>query len=104
MRTIQRDSRVALLTNQMGLVESLTNMLDQLNRSQKALNQYLEVKRSLFPRFYFLGDEDLLEILGQATRPQIIQSHLKKLFSGRLCRSCNRHMARFCNQFSTNHV
>ncbi|XP_022659262.1 cytoplasmic dynein 2 heavy chain 1-like [Varroa destructor] len=82
MRTIQRDSRVALLTNQMGLVESLTNMLDQLNRSQKALNQYLEVKRSLFPRFYFLGDEDLLEILGQATRPQIIQSHLKKLFSG----------------------
>ncbi|OQR74458.1 cytoplasmic dynein 2 heavy chain 1-like, partial [Tropilaelaps mercedesae] len=57
-------------------------MLDQLNRSQKALNQYLEVKRALFPRFYFLGDEDLLEILGQATRPQIIQSHLKKLFSG----------------------
>lgn len=82
MRGIQRDPRVVLLSNQMGIVETLTNMLDQLNRSQKALNQYLEVKRSLFPRFYFLGDEDLLEILGQATRPQIIQSHLKKLFSG----------------------
>ncbi|XP_028968661.1 cytoplasmic dynein 2 heavy chain 1 [Galendromus occidentalis] len=82
MRGIQRDPRVVLLSNQMGLVDSLTNMLDQLNRSQKALNQYLEVKRSLFPRFYFLGDEDLLEILGQATRPQIIQSHLKKLFAG----------------------
>lgn len=42
----------------------------------------LQVKRSKFPRFYFLGDEDLLEILGQATKPVIIQSHLRKLFAG----------------------
>lgn len=39
-------------------------------------------KRSLFPRFYFIGDEDLLEILGQATNPTVIQTHLKKLFAG----------------------
>ena len=39
-------------------------------------------KRSLFPRFYFIGDEDLLEILGQATNPLVIQTHLKKLFAG----------------------
>ena len=35
-----------------------------------------------FPRFYFLGDDDLLEILGQSTNPAVIQSHLKKLFQG----------------------
>lgn len=34
------------------------------------------------PRFYFLGDDDLLEILGQAKNPVVIQSHLKKLFQG----------------------
>ena len=34
------------------------------------------------PRFYFLGDDDLLEILGQAQNPTVIQSHLKKLFQG----------------------
>ena len=34
------------------------------------------------PRFYFLGDDDLLEILGQAKNPRVIQSHLKKLFQG----------------------
>ena len=36
----------------------------------------------MFPRFYFIGDDDLLEILGQATNPAVIQSHLKKLFAG----------------------
>lgn len=35
-----------------------------------------------FPRFYFIGDDDLLEILGQSKNPAVIQSHLKKLFAG----------------------
>lgn len=42
----------------------------------------LQEKRSIFPRFYFIGDDDLLEILGQATNPTVIQTHLKKLFAG----------------------
>ena len=36
----------------------------------------------MFPRFYFIGDDDLLEILGQSTNTVVIQSHLKKLFAG----------------------
>lgn len=39
-------------------------------------------KRTAFPRFYFIGDDDLLEILGQSTNPQVIQTHMKKLFQG----------------------
>ncbi len=42
----------------------------------------MEEKRNKFPRFYFLGDDDMLEILGQSQNPSIIQLHLKKLFSG----------------------
>lgn len=42
----------------------------------------MQEKRSQFPRFYFIGDDDLLEILGQATNPEVIQTHLKKLFAG----------------------
>jgi len=42
----------------------------------------VQEKRSSFPRFYFIGDDDLLEILGQSTNPAVIQTHLKKLFAG----------------------
>ena len=64
------------------LVDKLRTMLDQLERCQKALAEFLEAKRSAMPRFYFIGDDDLLEILGQAKNPAVIQSHLKKLFQG----------------------
>ena len=62
--------------------ETLDMLLDQLDRCQKALNSYLEEKRNIFPRFYFLGDDDLLELLGQSQNPVVIHSHLRKLFTG----------------------
>lgn len=43
---------------------------------------WCQEKRSAFPRFYFIGDDDLLEILGQSTKEKVVQAHLKKLFSG----------------------
>ncbi|KAM9852784.1 cytoplasmic dynein 2 heavy chain 1 isoform 4-T4 [Aulostomus maculatus] len=82
MSDIQRDNRVISLGSRAGIRNSLVNILDQLQRCQKSLNEFLEEKRSAFPRFYFIGDDDLLEILGQATNPTVIQSHLKKLFAG----------------------
>ena len=65
-----------------GLPDMLRTMVDQLERCQKALSDFLEEKRSAMPRFYFIGDDDLLEILGQAKSPSVIQAHLKKLFQG----------------------
>ncbi|XP_053561557.1 cytoplasmic dynein 2 heavy chain 1 [Bombina bombina] len=82
MSDIKRDNRVTLLTSRIGIRNALITILDQLQRCQKSLNEFLEEKRSAFPRFYFIGDDDLLEILGQSTNPTVIQSHLKKLFAG----------------------
>ncbi|KAM4743047.1 cytoplasmic dynein 2 heavy chain 1 isoform 3-T4 [Anableps anableps] len=82
MSDIQRDNRIVSLSLRAGIRNSLVTLLDQLQRCQKSLNEFLEEKRSAFPRFYFIGDDDLLEILGQATNPSVIQSHLKKLFAG----------------------
>ena len=61
-------------------------------RCQKSLNEFLEEKRSAFPRFYFIGDDDLLEILGQSKNPYVIQSHLKKLFAGIYSVKFNKEM------------
>lgn len=47
---------------------------------QRALEQYLETKRHVFPRFYFISNDDLLEILANAKKPELIQPHIKKLF------------------------
>ncbi|XP_063840903.1 LOW QUALITY PROTEIN: cytoplasmic dynein 2 heavy chain 1-like [Scylla paramamosain] len=82
MADVARDSKVVSLCRISGFRNTLSTLLDQLAWCQKSLNEYLEEKRTAFPRFYFIGDDDLLEILGQATNPEVIQSHLKKLFGG----------------------
>lgn len=42
----------------------------------------MQSKRNAFPRFYFLSNDDLLELLGQSSKEHIIQKHIKKLFPG----------------------
>lgn len=44
------------------------------------MDNYLAMKRDLFPRFYFMSDDELLEILANSDNKDIIQMHLKTLF------------------------
>ncbi len=55
---------------------------DSLNAIQKALDNLLEDKRSKFARFYFLSNDELLEILAKASELEAIQRNLKKCFDG----------------------
>eukprot|EP00756_Hemistasia_phaeocysticola_P025139 Hpha_TRINITY_DN15989_c0_g2::TRINITY_DN15989_c0_g2_i1::g.72379::m.72379/K10408/DNAH; dynein heavy chain, axonemal len=69
-------------TKRDGLLDQLNMMIKNLEKIQKNLENYLEDRRRVFPRFYFLADDDLLEILGHSREPRKVLPHLKKCFEG----------------------
>lgn len=64
------------------ILEKFQNNNSNLDEVQKSLEDFLETKRAAFPRFYFLSNDELIEILSQTREPRAVQPHLSKCFDG----------------------
>ncbi len=80
MRKVNKIPLAIRAGTQPGLLETFQNNNSLLDQIMKCLEAYLESKRCVFPRFYFLSNDELLEILAQTRNPHAVQPHLRKCF------------------------
>ncbi|KAJ0174233.1 hypothetical protein K1T71_010379 [Dendrolimus kikuchii] len=62
-----------------GRLEEFVNLGLGLQKCQKSLNDYLDSKRRIFPRFFFISTDELLSILG-SSECSCVQEHMIKMF------------------------
>ncbi|TNJ26530.1 IAD-5 dynein heavy chain [Giardia muris] len=62
------------------ILREFTDANARLEIIQKRLEDYLESKRLAFPRFFFLSNDELLQILAQTTDANAVRPFLRKIF------------------------
>jgi dynein heavy chain, axonemal len=82
MKDIQTKPGVLSCCRTDGRENSLINMHKELEKCEKALNEYLEIKKGYFPRFYFVSNAALLDILSNGNNPPKIMPHIGSVFDG----------------------
>jgi len=82
MREAQAEPGVIEACTYEGREELLNNTYEEIEICEKALNEYLEQKKKIFARFYFVADQALLDILSNGNNPEKVDEYLSDCFDG----------------------
>ena len=80
LRTAATTKNMNAACNRAGMQAELDAIGKQLDACEKSLADFLDGKRRIFPRFYFVSKADLLDILSNGSTPRKIQGHMTKVF------------------------
>jgi dynein heavy chain, axonemal len=76
------ESGVVVACNYEGREDLLFEMHGEIELCEKSLNNYLEQKKKIFSRFYFVSNQALLDILSNGNNPEIVNGYLGDCFNG----------------------
>lgn len=80
MDKAQKNPLVISLCTDPVLLKTLKINNQLLDQIMSSLEAYLESKRVVFPRFYFLSNDELIEIIAQARNARAVQPFMNKCF------------------------
>ena len=80
LQEASKKQNVLELCNVESLLSKLESIWADLELCQKSLNDFLAQKRVQFPRFFFVSNTDLLDILSNGSHPPKIMGHVSKVF------------------------
>ena len=85
MREAKDESGVITACLWEGRQELLYNFYAEIELCEKALNEYLEQKKKIFARFYFVSNQALLDILSNGNNPEKVDDYIGDCFDGLKC-------------------
>jgi len=80
MQKVVKNPLAINICTETDLLKTLIKNNQQLEQILLYLEAYLESKRVVFPRFNFLANVELLEIIAQARNPRAVQPYMNKCF------------------------
>ena len=84
VRQVLKDAYATMLIkaacNKEGLFALLEDTEARLNLCKRSLMDFLDAKRTQFPRFYFMSEADLLDVLSNGSTPSKIVHHVTKIY------------------------
>lgn len=80
MRNVEKNSLALSICTELDFLSILIKNNQMLDQIMMCFETYLESKRVVFPRFYFLSNDELIEIIAQARNARAVQPYMSKCF------------------------